>query len=149
MGGNAGEIWSDAKTKANITKALRALKLHILKKASVTTSEFLGAGSKVLTIVFALRKFPSSLKALPIRVPHALAHPVEGLFVRTAAGKKVLSVQLGYGDMDVEALAKNASSVTHAVVGARGFDASLVRDVTVEADRLSLPVWSKALWDSK
>lgn len=142
-----GELWADVKTKGNTMKAVRALKLHVLKKTAVTASEFLGAGSKTLTMVLALKKLPSNMKALPMSLPHALGHPVEGLFLRTATGKKVLSVQFGRGDMEVEALAKNASAVTRSVVRAKGFDTSLVRDVTVEVDRLSLPIWNHALWD--
>lgn len=141
-----GDVWSDAKTKGNIMKAVRALKLHVLKKTANITSEFLGAGSKTITMVFVLKKFPSNMKALPTPLPHPLSYPAEGLLVRTATGKKILSVTVGKGDMDVEALAKNAMAVTKAVCKSKFLDANLVREVVVDVDRLALPVWSRELW---
>lgn len=140
-------VCSDLKTKGNIAKAIRALKLHILKKTASISSEFLGAGSKVITMVFRLRKFPPDMKALPMPLPHPLALPAEGIFIRTASGKKILAVSFGKGDMDVEALALNAMAATRAVHKSKSLDASLVREVLLDADRLTLPVWSKELWE--
>lgn len=140
-------VWADLKTKGNFVKAIRALKLHILKNSANVSSEFLGPGSKVMTMVFRLRKFPSDLKALPIPLPLPLALPAEGIFVRTVSGKKILSVSFGKGNMDVEALASNAMAVTRAIRKSKSLDTSLVREVLVDADRLTLPVWSKELWE--
>lgn len=142
-----GEVWSDPKTKGNIIKAIRALKLHVLKTTSNVTSEFLGAGSKTITLVFLLKKLPSNRKALLVPLPHPLAYPTEGLFVRTATGKKILSVAFGNGDMEVDVLAKNAMAVTMAVRKSKVLDTSLVREATVEVDRLVLPFWNRELWN--
>lgn len=140
-----GKAWSDAKTKGNTMKAIRALKLHVLKSSANITNEFFGIGSKTMTMVFNLKKLPSGMKALPIPLPHPLAHPTEGLFLRTAGGKRALSVLFGRGDMEVDALVQNAMAVTRTVC--KGLDTSLVRDVAVDADRLALPVWNRRLWD--
>jgi len=142
-----GDVWSDPKTKGNIIKAIRALKLHVLKTTSNVTSEFLGAGSKTMTLVFVLRKLPSNRKALAVPLPHPLAYPTEGLLVRTATGKKILSVPFGKGDMEVDVLAKNAMAVTRAVCKSKLLDTTLVREATVEVDRLALPFWNRELWN--
>jgi len=140
-------VWSDAQTKGNIVKTTRALKLHILKQNAFPPCSFLGVGVKSISMVFVLRKFPSSLKALQIPLPHPLAQPSEGLFVKTAKGHKVLSVQFGRGDVGEDVLLKNAMAVTRAV--RKNLDARLVREITVNVDRLALPVWSRKLWDRR
>merc|ERR1712023_552548 len=106
-----------------------------------------GAGSKIMSVVFLLRRFPSNLKALQIPLPTSLTHTSrsEGIFVKTAKGKKVLSVQFGSGDMGEAALVRNAIAVLRFVHEC--LDANLVRDITVDVDRLSLPVWNRKLWD--
>jgi len=139
------ELWSDASTKGNIAKTIRALRLYVLKQTASTTSKFLGVGSKTMSMVFTLKKFPSSLKALPIPLPYTLPQPAEGLFVKTAKGKKVLSVQFGRGDMEEDALMKNAMAVTSAV--RKSLDTKLVREIAADVDRLALPVWNRKQWD--
>lgn len=138
-------LWSDANTMHNIGRNTKALKLHILKQSSNTRRPFLGFGTKPITMAFVLKKFPSSLKALPLRLPHSIAPLSEALFLKTAKGKKVLSVQLGRGDMEVDALLKNAVAMTRAV--RKKLDTNLVREVVVEADRLTLPFWNRRLFD--
>lgn len=138
-------VFADSKTKSNIVKAIRALKLYILKQSANTTSAFLGAGMKTVSMVFILKRFPSSLQALRISLPHNLGHPCEGLFVKTAQGKRVLSVQFGRGDMGEETLTQNAVSVANAV--SEKLDTRLVREIKVAVDRLELPVFSKKLCD--
>lgn len=138
-------VWSDAKTRGNIMKTTRALKTHILKQCANTTSKLLGVGSQTLSMVFALKKFPSNLNALQIGLPHSLGHPAEGLFVKTARGQKILSVQFARGDMQEDALMKNAVAVTSTV--RKSLDARLVREMLVVVDRLALPVWNRKLWD--
>lgn len=139
------EVWTDAKTNGNIVKTLRALRLYILKQSANSTSRFLGPGSKTMSMVFTLRKFPSRMKALNVPLPHALAGLSEGLFIKTAKRKKVLSVQFGRGDMDEDALIMNATAVANTVL--QNLDTHLVSDITVDVDRLALPVWSRNLWE--
>jgi len=138
-------IWLDPRTCGNVSKTIRALKIHILRQTANVTCSFLGAGSKTLTMVFTLRKFPSKKKTLQILLPHTWGQTTDGLFLRTARGQKVLCVQFGRGDMEVDALIKNATAVLHVV--AKALDNSLVHDITVDVDRLSLPVWNRRLWD--
>lgn len=140
-----GHIWSDARTQGNVMKTTRVLKVYVLKQTSSATMRLLGAGSKIMSMVFTLRRFPSNLKALQVPLPASPTHMAEGLFVKTAKGKKVLSVQFGSGDMEEDALVKNAAAVLSCVHGS--LDARLVRDITVNVDKLSLPVWSRKLWD--
>jgi len=137
-------VWSDANTRGNILKTTRALKTHILKQCANTT-QLLGVGSKTLSMVFTLKKFPSSLKAVQIELPHALGHPAEGLFLKTARGQKILSVQFARGDMHEDALLQNAVVVANAV--RTSVDVRLVREMLVSVDRLALPVWNRKLWD--
>jgi len=137
------DMWSDCRTTGNVTKTVRVLKSYVLKQTSNVTCRFLDASSKTLSMVFALRKFPSSLKALQILLPHASSQTTDGLFLKTAKGKKVLSVQFGRGDMDVEELVSNAMAVLLTV--GKSLDPQLVRDITVDVDRLSLPVWNRRL----
>jgi hypothetical protein len=129
----------------NIAKTTRVLKVYVLKQTSNATVNILGAGSKIMSMVFSLRRFPSNLKALQIPLPSSLSHTSEGIFVKTAKGKKVLSVQFGSGDMGEEALVRNAIAVLRFVHGC--LDANMVYDITVDVDRLSLPVWNRKLWD--
>lgn len=138
-------VWADAKTKGNIVKTIRALRLYILKQSANTTTKFLGPGSKAMSMVFTLKKFPSSLKALNVQLPHALPGLCEGLFLKTAKGKRVLSVQFGRGDMEEGALTTNATAVANTV--RKSLDARLVSEITVDVDRLALPVWNRKLWD--
>lgn len=139
------KLWSDATTRHNLAKATRVLKLHILKYDAINSKLRLLGLEKYVSMVFILRKFPSSLKALPIPLPHCLGHPAEGLFLKTSTGKKVLSVHVGKGDMPVEALVANGTAVAHAV--RKNLDTHLVREIRVEVDRLSLPVWNGKLSD--
>lgn len=141
------DIWSDSRTRGSIAKTTRALKLHVLKQSAYSTCMFLGAGSKTMSMVFLLKKFPSSLKAMQISLPFPLAQSTEGLFVKTSTGKRVLSVQFGRGDMDEDALVKNAMATTRAV--RKTLDTHLVREIIVDADRLKLPVWNRKLWDGR
>jgi hypothetical protein len=94
-------------------------------------------------MVFALKKFPSHKKALRILLPHPLlaSNTADGLFFKTAQGKKVLAVQFGRGDMDEATLVENAWALIDAV--SKDLDTRLVSEVTVEAERLNLPLW----WD--
>merc|ERR1711972_1139050 len=142
---SAGSVWADSRTRGNIDKAIRALKLHTLKQSANSTCRFLGAGSKTMSMVFALKKSPSSLRALHIPLPYPLAQACEGLFVKTAKGKRVLSVQFGRGDMGEDVLAKNAVAVA-SVVG-MSLDPRLVQEIMIEVDRLALPVWNRTLFD--
>lgn len=135
----------DARTKSNVAKTTRVLKMHILKQSANTTSRFLGLATKSMTMVFTLRKFPSSLKALQISLPHPLAFTTEGLFIKTAKGKRILSVQFGRGDMEEDALTRNGVAVIIAV--RKNLDANLVREITVDVDRLALPVYNRKLSD--
>lgn len=139
------DVWADAKMKGNVVKTIRALRLYILKQSANTTSRFLGPGSKTISMVFTLKKFPSSLKALNIPLPHALPGLCEGLFMKTAKGKRVLSVQFGRGDMEEGGLTMNAMAVANTVQ--ESLDTHLVREITVDVDRLALPVWNRKLWD--
>lgn len=141
------DIWSDTKTKDNVTKATRVLKMHVLKQSANTTCAFFGAACKTLSMVFTLKKLPRNLKALQIPLPHALAQTTDGLFLKTAKGKKVLSIQFGRGDMEMDVLTKNAMAVLRTV--RKSLDIHLVRDITVDVDRLSLPVWNWKLWDRR
>lgn len=139
------DVWADAKTRSNVVKTVRALKLHMLKKKANTTGRFLSASVNSMSLVFTLKKFPSNKKALQIPLPHGSALPCEGLFVKTAKGKKVFFIQFGRGDMGEETLAKNAISVCSAV--RETLDARLVREITVEVDGLALPVWNRKVWE--
>lgn len=135
----------DARTKNNIAKTTRALRLHILKQSANATSRLLDVAMKSMSMVFTLRKFPSSLKALKISLPHPFAHVTEGLFIKTAKGKRILSVQFGKGDMEEDAIRRNAVAVIAAVC--EGLDSDLVREITVDVDRLMLPVYNRKLSD--
>jgi len=139
------KLWSDATTRNNLTKATRVLKLHILKHNAVNPQLHLLGLEKYMSMVFVLRKFPSSLKALPISLPHYLGHLAEGLFLKTSKGRKVLSVPLGKGDMQIDALIENGMAVAHAV--RKSLDAHLVREINIEVDRLALPVWNGKFFD--
>jgi hypothetical protein len=142
-------IWSDATTRANITKAARVLRLHVLKqKAAQVTTKLLGfSGTTTMSMVFVLKKFPSSLKALPIALPHQLAHSSEGLFLKTSKGQKVLSVPFGSCDMEVDMLVRNALAVARIVRKSLNSFVPLVREITLTLERLSLPVWNRKLID--
>merc|ERR1712187_745719 len=100
---------------------------------------------KPVSMIFILKKFPSSLQALQILLPYPLGHPCEGLFVKTAQGKRVLSVQFGRGDMGEETLTQSAVAVASAV--SQSLDPQLVREIQVAVDKLTLPVWSRRLRD--
>lgn len=141
----AGSVWADTRTRGNIDKTIRALKLHALKQSANSTCRFLGAGSKAMSMVFTFKKSPSSLKALHISLPYPLAQPCEGLFVKTAKGKRVLSVQFGRGDMGQDVLTKNAVAVVNVV--RESLETRLVQEITFHVDRLALPVWSRRLFD--
>jgi len=139
-----GPLWSDTTTKGSIIKSLRVLKLHVLKQiANTTSNKLFGNGQKPITMVFLLKKFPPNVKALRVQLPHSLAQQTEGLFLKTATGKKVLSVQFGRGDMEVDALVTNAFAVTSAL--RKSLDTHLVREMTVEVDRLALPIWNQRI----
>jgi len=138
-------LWEDASTRKNVVKAARVLKLHVLKQNARVASRFVGLSSTSMSMVFVLRKFPADLRALQITLPHSLGHPSEALFLRTSKGKKVLSADFGRGDMEVELLVKNAMAV---VTSVRKFlDVHLVSEISLDADRLALPVWSRKLFD--
>merc|ERR1712216_255914 len=66
------EVWTDSKTKASIMKTIRALRLHILKQSAGNTTSFMGVGSKRVSMVFTLKKFPPKMYALQIPLPYAL-----------------------------------------------------------------------------
>lgn len=139
------DIWWDTKTKGNITKTVRVLRIHALKQTSNATNRFLGPSSKIMSMAFTLKTFPSSLKALQIPLPAALGQTTEGLFVKTSKGKKVLSVQFGRGDMEEQTLVQNSMAALSAVH--QSMDTHLVRDIAMDVDTLSLPVWNRKLWD--
>lgn len=138
------KAFTNARTQANFVKTIRALKLCILKQTANATISFLGPGSKTMSIIFVLKKFPSSVKALQILLPFSLGRPCEGIFVKTAKGKKVLSVTFGKGDMSEDMLIKNATAVAAAVHKSLGVRP--VEEVVVAADKLELPVFNKKLF---
>jgi hypothetical protein len=138
------DVWSDAKTQANTLKAMRVLKLHAMRQNAKFSNMFLGVGSTTVSMVFSLKKFPPSLKALQVLLPHPLAHPCEGLFVKTARGKKVLSVPFGTGSMEEHALVENAMAITSAF--RKSLDSRLVREIMVAVERLELPIWNQKLF---
>lgn len=134
--------WSKPSTKKQIANNVRVLK-HVILKTTANAGPFLGASSRTLSMVFALKKLPSHKKALRISLPHPLlaSHTVDGLFFKTAQGKKVLAVSFGRGDMDEATLVENAWALTDAV--SKLLEIRLVSEVTVEAEKLKLPLW----WD--
>jgi hypothetical protein len=134
--------WSEPSTKKQIANNIRVLK-HVILKTTANAGPFLGASSRTLSMVFALKKLPSHKKALRILLPHPLlaSHMVDGLFFKTAQGKKVLAVLFGRGDMDEATLVENAWALTDAV--SKLLEIRLVSEVTVEAEKLKLPLW----WD--
>lgn len=136
------DVWSESATKKQIAKAIRVTK-HVALKQNATANPLFGIGSKSLALVFNLKKYPSKQKALQIPLPHPVivGHSTEvGLFLKTAKGKKVLSVHFGRCDMEEDALLKNAVAVTNAV--RMRLDNRLVHEITVEMERLALPVWN-------
>lgn len=141
-----GEAWTDAATKKQISKTVRALK-HIALKQTATANPLFGVGSKTMAMVFILKKFPPKQKALQISMPNPLfvGQVTEGFFLKTAKGKRVLAVHFGGCSMDEDALMKNAVAVAHTV--RRCLDMRLVNEITVELERLALPVWNRKLWD--
>lgn len=138
-------LWADAATLNNVVKASRVLKIHTLKQSARVSSRLLGLNSSSMSMVFVLRKFPSDLSALQLALPHSLGHPSEALFLRNCKGKKVLSAQFGRGDMDLASLVTNAMAVVAAARNA--LDAHLVSEILLVADRLTLPVWNRKLFD--
>lgn len=145
---STADVWADIQTTGNIVKTTRALKLHLLKlSANSSSCMFFGPGLRTMSTVFSLKKFPTCRKALQIpHLPQPLVQPVEGLFLKTSSGKRILSVPFGHGDMEEAALVQNAVCITTAV--RKGLDVHLVHDVSVVVDKLELPIWNRKLWDN-
>merc|ERR1711957_98418 len=133
------------KTTGQIVKAVRALRLHVKKRGAFATNQLFGVSLRPFTMAFLLNRFPKDKTALKLTLPHPVPHACEGLFLKTTKGKKVLTVQFGGGDLETDALVKNASVVLCIV--RKSLDLSLLHEVTVDADGLALPVWNRKLWD--
>lgn len=136
--------WSTAQTNRTIVKTVRATRLYIMKQTANSSTLFLGPGSKVVSIVFVLRKFPSKVKALQIALPTGTLPIAEGLFIKSSTGKRTLSVLFGHGNMNEATLVANVQAIMKAV--REQLDVQNVRTIYVGVDRLLLPIWSDKLW---
>merc|ERR1719313_2978138 len=103
------KAWLEPKTKKNVTKGVRALRLHALKTTAMMSNELFGLASKMLVMVFSLKKFPVSKRAFSLQRPHGRSQ--EAMFLKTSTGKKILSVPLGTGKMNVNDLVDNATAI--------------------------------------
>lgn len=138
----AAESRLDASIKKNLSKAIRTLKLVVLRR-TVNAIPLFGAGSKVMSLIFSLNKTPDKAKvnSLQVHLPHPMLdnRPVEAHFLKIG-GRRLLQLNFGWGNMEEDCLNRNAIAIIRAVW--TRLDKRLMREIRVlEMDGLDLPVW--------
>eukprot|EP00933_Yihiella_yeosuensis_P079769 TRINITY_DN93184_c0_g1_i1.p1 TRINITY_DN93184_c0_g1~~TRINITY_DN93184_c0_g1_i1.p1 ORF type:complete len:281 (+),score=34.86 TRINITY_DN93184_c0_g1_i1:188-1030(+) len=130
-----------------LMKAIRAL-THAAKKRTSNQNILFGAGSKILTLIFTLKKLPerSARETIKVALPSPLVpgQSVDGHFMKVGSTKS-LSFPFGLCNMEEEPLLLNAKKVigkVKEIVDLR----KLVCEIRVkEMDGLSLPIYDSRL----